>query len=65
MTTNHHITIPGLDREKCDRCNRWICRDNELQRLKTILEGTKDRKAIAQLQIDYKNEVKWAKTCTP
>jgi hypothetical protein len=59
----HHIVIPGLDREKCDRCNRWICRPNELQRLKTILDGTKDRKAFAQMAIDYNNEVKWAKSC--
>jgi hypothetical protein len=59
---NHQIITPGLDREKCGKCGKWICRPNELERLKKEIQRA-SQKRLFQLQKEYDLEVYLTKNC--
>lgn len=39
MNDIHKISIPGLDRSYCERCNKMICSEAELERLSQLSAG--------------------------
>lgn len=66
----HNIIIPGLDRELCGNCGKYICRPGELERLKRALDKAKSaskpkKDHIAKLESEYKMEVNLSQCCVP
>lgn len=59
---HHEIIIPGLDRQLCGRCRKWVCRPSELERLKRAL-ATASPKRHQALSMEYHQEVELAKHC--
>jgi hypothetical protein len=58
----HQIITPGLDRGKCGKCGKWICREIELKRLKEDMKRASQKK-LYQLQKEYDLEVYLSKNC--
>jgi hypothetical protein len=58
----HEIIIPGLDRQLCGKCGKWICRPGELERLKKQM-ATASAKRLPELQREYKEEEILAERC--
>lgn len=58
----HEFVIPGLDRQKCGKCGKWVCREIELERLKSLIERTSP-KQIMDRRKEYDLEVYLTKNC--
>lgn len=58
----HSFSIPGLDRQYCSVCKRWICTELELDRLKRALLKVSE-KQIAKANLEFNLEVKRFNSC--
>lgn len=58
----HSFSIPGLDRQYCSICKRWICTERELERLKRDLSKVSE-KQMGKAKLEFNLEVKWVNNC--
>lgn len=58
----HEIVIPGLDRQLCGRCRKWIARPCEIERLKHQLIGA-NKKRFEELDLQIKKDIALAHHC--